>query len=42
MTGQTFFEQVTLSYADVPTEGGIDTTKFLQATEDLIKLFGMR
>lgn len=40
MTGQTFFEQVTLSYADVPIEGGIKTTAFLQATEDLIKLFG--
>ena len=25
---------------DVPTEGGIDTVQFLEATEGLIKLFG--
>lgn len=36
----TFFDQVTVSFADVPTSNGVEVAKFLAATEDLIKLFG--
>ncbi|KAI3654304.1 hypothetical protein MP228_001023 [Amoeboaphelidium protococcarum] len=35
----TFFDQVTVSFADVPTSNGVEVAKFLAATEDLIKLF---
>ncbi|KAK4058847.1 hypothetical protein OIO90_000293 [Microbotryomycetes sp. JL221] len=37
----TYFETVQRSYVDVPTEPGVDTLKFLEATEGLIKMFDL-
>ncbi|KAN0066433.1 hypothetical protein ACQY0O_000527 [Thecaphora frezii] len=37
----TYFDTVKKSYADVPTEGGVDTSSFLEATEGLVKLFDL-
>lgn len=37
----TFFQQHSVTYVNVPIENGIDTVKFLEATESMIKLFGI-
>ncbi|KAM0792298.1 hypothetical protein ACM66B_004987 [Microbotryomycetes sp. NB124-2] len=37
----TYFETVKRSYVDVPTEPGVDTVQFLEATEGLIKMFDL-
>ncbi|EPQ31857.1 uncharacterized protein PFL1_00056 [Pseudozyma flocculosa PF-1] len=37
----TYFDTVKKSYADVPTEGGVETSGFLEATEGLVKLFDL-
>ncbi|ETS63921.1 hypothetical protein PaG_02248 [Moesziomyces aphidis] len=37
----TYFEQCRRSFADVPTEGGVDTAAFLEACEGLVKLFDL-
>ncbi|TKY90905.1 hypothetical protein EX895_000903 [Sporisorium graminicola] len=37
----TYFEQCKRSFADVPTEGGVDTAAFLEACEGLVKLFDL-
>ncbi|KAJ9075781.1 hypothetical protein DSO57_1032404 [Entomophthora muscae] len=36
---QTYFDQVSKSYADVPFEQGVDVPSFIEATENLIKMF---
>ncbi|RUP48488.1 glycolipid transfer protein domain-containing protein [Jimgerdemannia flammicorona] len=39
---QTFFEKISRSYADVKiTKNGIDTPQFIEATENLVKLFDL-
>lgn len=35
-------ESVKKSYVDVPTDPGVDTMAFLEATEGLVKMFGAR
>ena len=38
----TYFDKIKRNYKDVPiTEEGISTEEFLEATEDLIGLFGI-
>ncbi|KAK4053800.1 hypothetical protein OIV83_001456 [Microbotryomycetes sp. JL201] len=37
----TYFETVKRSFVDVPTEPGVDTIQFLEATEGLIKMFDL-
>ncbi|GFZ43761.1 hypothetical protein JCM24511_01481 [Saitozyma sp. JCM 24511] len=37
-----FFETITKSYVDVPiTEAGVDTADFCEASENLVKIFGL-
>ncbi|ORX34589.1 glycolipid transfer protein domain-containing protein [Kockovaella imperatae] len=39
---QQFFETITKSYVDVPiTEDGVDTAAFCEASENLVKIFGL-
>lgn len=41
MSGTGYFDQIKRSFADVPvTDEGVDTVAFLEACEDLVKLFG--
>ncbi|GAA5979153.1 hypothetical protein JCM11641_008443 [Rhodosporidiobolus odoratus] len=37
----TYFEQCSKSFVDVPTDAGVDTLQFLEATEGLIKMFDL-
>jgi hypothetical protein len=37
----TYFETLKRSYTDVDTNKGVDTEQFLEATEGLVKLFGI-
>ncbi|KNZ53493.1 hypothetical protein VP01_3225g2 [Puccinia sorghi] len=40
MSGTGYFDQIKRSFADVPvTDEGVDTVAFLEACEDLVKLF---
>ncbi|KAL7418980.1 hypothetical protein Q5752_006664 [Cryptotrichosporon argae] len=42
MSDQQFFETITKSYVDVPiTEAGVDTAAFCEASENLVKIFGL-
>ena len=41
MSSAGYFDQIERSFADVPiTDEGVDTLAFLQACQDLVKLFG--
>jgi len=42
MSGTGYFDQIKRSFADVPvTDEGVDTAAFLEACEDLVKLFDL-
>lgn len=36
-----YFDTLKLSYTNVDTSNGINTEQFLEATEGVVKLFGM-
>ncbi|KAL7410631.1 putative het-c2 protein [Mrakia frigida] len=39
MSSPQFFQTIPVKFQDVPTEGGIDTAKFADAAEGLVKIF---
>jgi hypothetical protein len=42
MSNPQFFETITKSFVDVKiTEEGVNTAEFLEAAENLVKIFGM-